>query len=213
MSIKNIYIFIKIIHLQTVEFRIRKLEELNEQTLAHLGVIHRFMATYMPSTGTHPGHHPPIAEPSSSTEGLRHLDVADMMRPRRVSERSETGMSEADSHSQLPFIPLKRKRLLARAMTDAAYLNMGATQQSSTHLPHPLHLHHEDQDEVAAAAVLSEAVEEVEASRENLSRNDSSVSGELNTLQDESKEDTSHDDSDLGKVVGEVIRVIIFKVF
>lgn len=174
-----------------------------------MGVIHRFMATYMPSTGTHPGHHPPIAEPSSSTEGLRHLDVAELVRPRRVSERSETGMSEADSHSQLPFIPLRRKKLLARAMTDAAYLNMSAMQQQSSHHPHPLHPLHGDQDEVVTGAVLLEAAEEVPDSRDNLSRNDSSVSGELGTLQDESKENTSHDDSDLGKVVGEVIRVII----
>ncbi|XP_029053469.1 transient receptor potential cation channel trpm isoform X5 [Osmia bicornis bicornis] len=55
--------------LQAVEFRIRKLEELNEQTLAHLGVIHRFMATHMPNI-----------------EGLSGLDVEG--RQRRISERS-----------------------------------------------------------------------------------------------------------------------------
>lgn len=56
-------------HLQAVEFRIRKLEELSQQTLAHLGVIHRFMATYMPN------------------EELAGLEAFDNIRQRRVSER------------------------------------------------------------------------------------------------------------------------------
>ncbi|KAL6254233.1 hypothetical protein P5V15_014851 [Pogonomyrmex californicus] len=90
--------------LQAVEFRIRKLEELNQQTLAHLGVIHRFMATYMPN------------------EELAGLETFDNVRQRRVSERSET-LSEADSHMQLPTIA-RRKRLL-RSLTDATFLNVG----------------------------------------------------------------------------------------
>lgn len=89
-------------HLQAVEFRIRKLEELSQQTLAHLGVIHRFMATYMPN------------------EGLAGLELD--VRQRRVSERSEA-FSEADSHTQLPTA-MRRKRLL-RSFTDAAFLNVG----------------------------------------------------------------------------------------
>ena len=72
-----------------MEFRIRKLEELNEQTLAHLGVIHRFMATHMPNM-----------------EGLSGFDIDG--RQRRVSERSEV-LSETDSHTQLPSIAVKRK--------------------------------------------------------------------------------------------------------
>ncbi|XP_020300486.1 transient receptor potential cation channel trpm isoform X4 [Pseudomyrmex gracilis] len=90
--------------LQAVEFRIRKLEELSQQTLSHLGVIHRFMATYMPN------------------EGLAGLETFDSVRQRRVSERSEV-FSEADSHSQLPTIA-RRKRLL-RSYTDAAFLSVG----------------------------------------------------------------------------------------
>ncbi|XP_071652035.1 transient receptor potential cation channel trpm isoform X1 [Temnothorax longispinosus] len=89
--------------LQAVEFRIRKLEELSQQTLAHLGVIHRFMATYMPN------------------EELAGLDAFDNIRQRRVSERSEA-LSEADSHTQLPTIA-RRKRLL-RSLTDATFLNV-----------------------------------------------------------------------------------------
>ncbi|XP_070158634.1 transient receptor potential cation channel trpm isoform X2 [Polyergus mexicanus] len=90
--------------LQAVEFRIRKLEELSQQTVAHLGVIHRFMATYMPN------------------EGLSGLETLDSVRQRRVSERSEA-FSEADSHTQLPTAA-RRKRLL-RSFTDAAFLNVG----------------------------------------------------------------------------------------
>ncbi|EFN73002.1 Transient receptor potential cation channel CG34123 [Camponotus floridanus] len=90
--------------LQTVEFRIRKLEELSQQTVAHLGVIHRFMATYMPN------------------EELSDLETLDNIRQRRVSERSEA-FSEADSHTQLPTAA-RRKRLL-RSLTDATFLNVG----------------------------------------------------------------------------------------
>lgn len=92
-------------HLQAVEFRIRKLEELSQQTLAHLGVIHRFMATYMPN------------------EGLSGLETLESIRQRRVSERSEA-FSEADSHTQLPLTTARRKRLL-RSLTDATFLNAG----------------------------------------------------------------------------------------
>ncbi|XP_036140909.1 transient receptor potential cation channel trpm isoform X3 [Monomorium pharaonis] len=125
--------------LQAVEFRIRKLEELSQQTVAHLGVIHRFMATYMPN------------------DELVGLETFDNIRPRRVSERSEA-MSETDSHTQLPMIA-RRKRLL-RSLTDGIFLNVG----------HPM----ED--------VLKMA--ETMASRENLSRPDSSVSVDANVGQD-----------------------------
>ncbi|XP_076624685.1 transient receptor potential cation channel, subfamily M isoform X8 [Colletes latitarsis] len=135
--------------LQAVEFRIRKLEELNEQTLAHLGVIHRFMATHMPNIET-----------------LSGFDVEG--RVRRVSERSEV-LSETDSHTQLPTIALKRKRLM-RSLTDGTFLNMGQ----------PL-----DDD------VLKHS--EVATSRENLSRNESSVSGDGQIVQDDMKTTTSQE--------------------
>ncbi|XP_054000697.1 transient receptor potential cation channel trpm isoform X3 [Hylaeus anthracinus] len=134
--------------LQAVEFRIRKLEELNEQTLAHLGVIHRFMATHMPNI-----------------EALSGFDVEG--RVRRVSERSEV-LSETDSHTQLPTITLKRKRLV-RSLTDGTFLNLGQ----------PL------DDDVLKQ---SEAI----ASRENLSRNESSVSGDGH-CQDDVKTTTSQE--------------------
>nr|XP_031831951.1 transient receptor potential cation channel trpm isoform X6 [Nomia melanderi] len=135
--------------LQTVEFRIRKLEELNEQTLAHLGVIHRFMATHMPTIET---------MSSFDTEG----------RQRRVSERSEV-LSETDSHTQLPTIAAKRKRLV-RSLTDGTFLNIGQPMDDEL-------LKHSD----------------IVASRENLSRNDSSVSGDGNTAQDDLKTTTSQE--------------------
>lgn len=82
-------------------------------------------------------------------------------------------------------------------MTDAAYLNMAAgglvgQQQQREQLREQM-----EQDEVTD---LSRAVEAIVG--DNLSRNGSSVSGEIATLQDESKENTSHDESE---PVGEVI--------
>lgn len=132
-----------------MEFRIRKLEELTEQTLAHLGVIHRFMATHMPNMET-----------------LSSLDVE--VRQRRVSERSEV-FSETDSHTQLPSIAVRRKRLV-RSLTDGTFLGVGP----------PL-----DDD----ALKHSEAI----ASRENLSRNGSSESGDGQNVQDDVKTTTSHE--------------------
>lgn len=140
-----------------MEFRIRKLEELNEQTLAHLGVIHRFMATHM------------------SDDGLQALDVE--FRSRRVSERSEA-YSEVDSHSHFPSIALRRKKLL-RSLTDAAFIQIPPID-----------------DEVSKQS-------EVDISRENLSRNDSSVSGEHQVVQDDSKGVTSQEESDENKVSGD----------
>lgn len=132
-----------------MEFRIRKLEELNEQTLAHLGVIHRFMATHMPNM-----------------EGLSSFDIDG--RQRRVSERSEV-LSETDSHTQLPTIAAKRKRLV-RSLTDGTFLNLSRSLDDDV-LKH------------------SETV----TSRENLSRNESSISGDGNTVQDDIKTTTSQE--------------------
>lgn len=147
-----------------MEFRIRKLEELNEQTLSHLGVIHRFMATHM------------------SNEGLQSFDVE--FRPRRVSERSEA-FSEVDSQSQLPSAPLRRKKLL-RSLTDATFMQ---------NIP-PI-----DDD------VLKQS--EARVFRENLSRNDSSVSGDQPPGQvDRKMVMTSQDESDENKPVGEEKSII-----
>ncbi|XP_034192344.2 transient receptor potential cation channel, subfamily M isoform X3 [Osmia lignaria lignaria] len=149
--------------LQAVEFRIRKLEELNEQTLAHLGVIHRFMATHMPNI-----------------EGLSGLDVEG--RQRRISERSEV-LSETDSHTQLPSIAAKRKRLV-RSLTDGTFLSLGQ-QLDDDMLKH------------------SETV----TSRENLSRNDSSVSGDGHTVQDDLKTTTSQEtEVSRGDVEGDTLK-------
>ncbi|XP_012238938.1 transient receptor potential cation channel trpm isoform X2 [Bombus impatiens] len=144
--------------LQAVEFRMRKLEELNEQILAHLGVIHRFMATHMPNM-----------------EGISSFDIDG--RQRRVSERSEV-LSETDSHTQLPAIAIKRKRLV-RSMTDGTFLNLGPSI---------------DDD------VLKHS--ETAISRENLSRNESSISGDGHTVQDDIKTITSQE-TEASKVDGE----------
>ncbi|XP_015190777.1 PREDICTED: transient receptor potential cation channel trpm isoform X4 [Polistes dominula] len=143
--------------LQAVEFRIRKLEELSEQTLAHLGVIHRFMATHMPN------------------EGLPTFDID--IRQRRVSERSDA-FSEADSHTQLPSLVLRRKRLL-RSQTDATFLNIGQ----------PL------EDDVLKNS-------ETITSRENLTRNDSSVSIIDPQNGPEDVKTTTSQESEVSKEVG-----------
>ncbi|KAJ8678740.1 hypothetical protein QAD02_014527, partial [Eretmocerus hayati] len=202
--------------LQTVEFRMRKLEELNEQTLAHLGVIHRFMATYMPPAGGGP---PGSAQQQLSSEaGLSAGSVEALTpglplslhsrRPRRVSERSEAALSESESHSQLPFMPLRRKKLL-RAMTDAAYLNMNAQHHQHQLLQQQQNTttSSEQEDQVTPTMVATAAMrhqssapaEVVLSSGENLSRNDSSVSGGEPGLphpEDISRDNTSHDESE-----------------
>ncbi|XP_014228067.1 transient receptor potential cation channel trpm isoform X2 [Trichogramma pretiosum] len=186
--------------MQGVQSRVRILEELNEQTLATLGVIHRFMATHMPPAASGGAGHsatPGISERAASTEGLmRHLDVvsSDFVRPRRVSERSEAGLSDAESHTQLSSLPLRRKKLLQRAMTDAAYLAAGLKSQSSITGEH-------DEPFVVPSRQVH-VVDALDESGENVSVNESSVSaGDVAALRDESKDTTmSHDDSETGKM-------------
>ncbi|XP_034942381.1 transient receptor potential cation channel trpm isoform X2 [Chelonus insularis] len=142
--------------LQSVEFRIRKLEELNEQTLAHLGVIHRFMATHMPG------------------ENFSNLDLE--VRSRRVSERSEV-VSDAESHTHIPNL-LRQKKLI-RSLTDATVL----------HSPF----------------VDDDTLKQSETSRENLSRNESSSSGDIPTTGPDEKKNvtTSQEESGESKDIPE----------
>ncbi|XP_044016610.1 transient receptor potential cation channel trpm isoform X3 [Aphidius gifuensis] len=148
--------------LQAVEFQLRELEKLNQQTLDHLAVIHRFMATHVPN------------------ENMSSLDL-ELMRPRRVSEKSEV-ISEAESHSHLPGL-FPRKKLI-RALTD------------TTSYHHTTSSHAEDE--------LLKQSDILTSSRENLCKNESISSGEIpNTDIDERKiitttatvTTTSHDDS------------------
>lgn len=97
-------------------------------------------------------------------EELAGLDAFDNIRQRRVSERSEA-LSETDSHTQLPMIA-RRKRIL-RSFTDATFMNVG-----------------HQMDDVLKS---SEAI----ASRENLSRHDSSISIDAHVGQDDIKTITS----------------------
>lgn len=83
--------------LQGVEFRIRKLEELVEQTLSTLGVIHRFMATHNRIRGNR-----------SEIVGLDG-DSINLDRLRKTSERSDiTEISDVS----LP--PTVRRRPMVR---------------------------------------------------------------------------------------------------
>ncbi|XP_066585207.1 transient receptor potential cation channel trpm isoform X2 [Prorops nasuta] len=152
--------------LQAVEFRIRKLEELSEQTLAHLGVIHRFMATHMPN------------------EGFLNVEIG--VRQRRVSERSEA-QSESDSHSQLPTIMTRRKRLL-KSLTDGTFLHLGEPTEEN---------------------ILRNS--ETIASRENLSRNDSSTSVDASNVQEDFKVSTSQE-TETSKDVPEIEETNVRKV-
>ena len=147
------------------------------------------------NTTTTPG----ISERAASTEGLmRHLDFHEFIRPRRVSERSEAAMSDAESHSQLPYI--KRKKILQRAMTDAAYLAAGLQQQSS--------IQNDDHD----VLIRHPVVEALNESKESLSKENSSDSGgDVDMIHEESKENTSREESDAGKIVGEVRILFNFK--
>lgn len=109
-----------------------------------------------------------------SDDGLQALDVE--FRPRRVSERSEA-YSEVDSHSHFPSISLRKKKLL-RSLTDATFMQM---------VP-PI------DDDVSKQS-------EVDVSRENISRNDSSVSGEQQVTHEDSKVVTSQEESEENKVL------------
>ena len=99
-------------------------------------------------------------------DGLSGLDIE--IRPRRVSERSEV-VSEVDSHSHIPQQTNLRQRRLLRSLTDANVLHM-----SSQHF---------DDD----------TLKQSETSRENLSRNESTSSGDLPTTGPDEKKMTSHE--------------------
>lgn len=82
--------------IQSVDFRLRKLEEIAEQTTKTLGVIHRFMAIH-------------------SRSDLEFLP--DLPRPRRASEHSEA-FSEISDTNNLTVEKPRRKGLPVRAMTE-----------------------------------------------------------------------------------------------
>ncbi|XP_069671775.1 transient receptor potential cation channel trpm isoform X1 [Periplaneta americana] len=70
--------------IQGVEFRLRKLEDLADQTLSHLAVIHRFMATH-------------VRDPISSAA----LSSADLPEIRLTSERTRLASERSDDHKAL----------------------------------------------------------------------------------------------------------------
>ncbi|KAJ9575655.1 hypothetical protein L9F63_007484, partial [Diploptera punctata] len=88
--------------IQGVEFRIRKLEDLADQTLSHLAVIHRFMATHVRD---------PLA-----TSDLTEMRLGGGDKIRFTSERSEDqkALSETSEHPEkihlLPVFNRERRR-------------------------------------------------------------------------------------------------------
>lgn len=91
--------------MQSLEFRVRKIEEIEERILSQLQVIHRFMATQM-------------------AENLPDTIFETENRARKISERSET-TSEAESH--LSVQPRRRKptRSLTEVRPDAYIFDDG----------------------------------------------------------------------------------------
>lgn len=72
---------LQVASVQNIEFRLRKVEESTEQILNHLGVIHRFMSTHTPVTGSVGQLNPPpdtrsrtISEPSDAFHGRRKFN-------------------------------------------------------------------------------------------------------------------------------------------
>lgn len=82
--------------IQTVDFRLRKLEDIAEQTASALGVIHRFMAIHSRSD---------------------HEFIPEIQRIRRASEHSEV-MSEISDINSLNIEKPRRKGPPVRAMTE-----------------------------------------------------------------------------------------------
>ncbi|XP_044737220.1 transient receptor potential cation channel trpm isoform X2 [Chrysoperla carnea] len=80
--------------IQSIEFRLRKIDEVAEQTVAHLAVIHRFMATHI------------------QDQELPEIKVV-TERFRKASERSD-GIPEGDSH--LSLHPPRRR--VGRSLTE-----------------------------------------------------------------------------------------------
>ncbi|XP_077298276.1 transient receptor potential cation channel, subfamily M isoform X2 [Arctopsyche grandis] len=95
----------QITSIQGVEFRIRKLEELSDQIMNHLAVIHRFMATH-PHMGGRGG--------STDTLSVEPPPLKTHDRLRRFSERSEV----ASDGEGGPPINVPRRRI-TRAYTEA----------------------------------------------------------------------------------------------
>jgi len=93
--------------IQGVEFRIRKLEELTDQTLSHLAVIHRFMATH-------------VRDPLSVSQ-LPDLRLGGE-RKRRSSDRSDDkALSETSDHPekiQLLSVLSRDRRRPTRSLTE-----------------------------------------------------------------------------------------------
>lgn len=93
--------------MQSLEFRLRKVEDASQDILQHLAVIHRFMATRTDDELI-----PPIAIPPTGD------------RLRKTSERSEAGQSD-DSHLSLQPIRKKPVRSLTEVRSDAYIFDDG----------------------------------------------------------------------------------------
>lgn len=125
-----------------MEFRIRKLEELVEQTLSTLGVIHRFMATHNRIRGNR-----------TEIVGL-DSDTINLDRLRKNSERSDiTDISE------LSVPPTVRRRPMVRSMTevrpdpllDGLFFS---ARSHSMNEPEPTPLPEEDENKQSEARLL-----------------------------------------------------------
>ncbi|KAI5752247.1 hypothetical protein M8J77_015168 [Diaphorina citri] len=99
--------------IQALEFRLRKLEDLSEQTLSTLSVIHRFMATH--SNASFGGGSVGSGASTTLPEVEGRLGVPPLSeRLRRTSERSDIHSEQSD----FVVVPPQRRRPPTRSLTE-----------------------------------------------------------------------------------------------
>lgn len=105
-------------HLQSLEFRLRKMEDTTGQIMSHLAVIHRFMSQHTTPPPLAP--HAPQHLHQSASELDKMTGALEVERLRRASERSD----EIDVITIAPVIPTTlglgnvRRRPVVRSLTE-----------------------------------------------------------------------------------------------
>ncbi|XP_072157699.1 transient receptor potential cation channel trpm isoform X4 [Bemisia tabaci] len=111
--------------LQSVEFRLRKLEESQEQTLSTLSVIHRFMALHSSNNSSGGG----VLE----VPDIPELKIGPIERLRRSSERSDILSETSDIPSHFTSGLYHRKRPPVRSMTEVRPSGLPLFHEHSPH--------------------------------------------------------------------------------
>ncbi|XP_067002827.1 transient receptor potential cation channel trpm isoform X2 [Anabrus simplex] len=138
--------------IQSIEFRIRKLEDIANQTMSHLAVIHRFMATYM-------------RDPLASGDLMDLKLVGERMRAaREKSDERRSHSGSSDHIDKLLLVPpvCKDRRRPTRSLTEVRPdpflfgdgLSMHLTDK--TRSPEPFLEENEEEEEHETAATEKE---------------------------------------------------------